>query len=111
RTQDIATCIKTDRDPKQGTFSLYAEQPGRAIRIEMRSEPEDFFPIHIPTEEAFVPKAMESFRTQTTITLYERNLFTGQMEQVDQNVIQDSALEFGGDWAKPLLPPTKNSTL
>ncbi|NQZ01268.1 MAG: hypothetical protein HRT45_11435 [Bdellovibrionales bacterium] len=87
-------------DADSGFFSIRVETLNHVLKIESEAPTDTFSMLSIPTEQGYLPGAVESFLATTTVKAYrKRGLIFRSLEPIAETIFHDSALEFGaGYW-------------
>jgi hypothetical protein len=87
----------TSIDSCAGSFSMIAKDSLRKLVITAQAPPESFFHVSVPTENGFMPGAVESFAAEVSVRVYLTVSWFGDLP-VDLYHFSGAALEFGAGY-------------
>jgi len=89
-------------DPENGFFKIVIETRRYILEVESSAPTDTFSTLSIPTENGYLPGAVESFVALTTVKAFKKTgFFQIEKELIRETQFFDSALEFGaGYWTE-----------
>lgn len=100
-------------DSRKGELQLTATNPiaGQRIVVQAKADPKTFQVMSAPLPKGHKPDyCHESFEATYHVTLYEKKWFQ-PWKKVEETTLENSALEFGGDWSHWWLEAKKKQDL